>query len=216
MSDLRFTLLSDGSSDRALIPILTWLLRELTPDRAIQSEWADLRRLPEKPKTLAERIVRSVDLFECDLLFVHRDAEREPLEHRVNEIREAVTCLNDEWIAVPVICVIPVRMQEAWLLFDERAIRRASGNPNGTEALHLPKLNRLEHLPDPKEILYQLLRQASGLKGRRLARFQAHSYAPQVSAFIEDFTPLRTLPAFEFVESELRGLVIEQDWADIS
>ena len=28
MQELRYTLLADGSSDRALLPILTWLLRQ--------------------------------------------------------------------------------------------------------------------------------------------------------------------------------------------
>lgn len=28
MNELRYTLLSDGPSDRALLPILTWLLRQ--------------------------------------------------------------------------------------------------------------------------------------------------------------------------------------------
>src|SRR6185295_11421789 len=141
MSELRFTLLSDGPSDRALIPILTWLLQEHTFDRAIQSEWADLRRLPEKPRSLAERIVRSVELFPCDLLSVHRDAERETLENRVTEIRRAVHEATNAGIVVPAICVVPVRMQEAWLLFDELAIRRSSGNPNGSEVLEIPPLS---------------------------------------------------------------------------
>ncbi len=212
MSELRFTLLSDGPSDRALIPILTWLLQEHTFDRAIQSEWADLRRLPQKPRSLAERIIRSVELFPCDLLFVHRDAEREPLETRVSEIRRAVQEAINAGTIIPTICVVPVRMQEAWLLFDEPAIRRTAGNPNGSEPLAMPPLNRLELLPDPKEILYQLLRSASGLKGRRLIRFQARSYAPQVSEFLEDFRPLRSLPAFRVVESELSTLVVNQHW----
>ena len=46
MDALRYTLLSDGSSDQALVPILTWLLRAQGIHGAIQPEWADLRRLP--------------------------------------------------------------------------------------------------------------------------------------------------------------------------
>ena len=72
MMELNFTLLSDGSSDRALLPILTWLLKEQRVMFGINPEWADLRRLPKPPKTLAERIVRAVDLYPCDLLFIHR------------------------------------------------------------------------------------------------------------------------------------------------
>ena len=50
MKELSYTLLSDGSSDKALMPILTWLLRGYLPNWAIQPEWADLSRLPKRPQ----------------------------------------------------------------------------------------------------------------------------------------------------------------------
>jgi hypothetical protein len=59
MQDFNYTLVTDGSSDRALIPILTWLLEaELEQDYIIQSEWADFSSLPRPPKTLVEKIKR--------------------------------------------------------------------------------------------------------------------------------------------------------------
>ncbi|MDT4954689.1 MAG: hypothetical protein QOJ02_2827 [Acidobacteriota bacterium] len=212
MSELRYTLLSDGSSDRALIPLLTWLLREHGVERAIQSEWADLWRLPSKPRGLIERILRSIELYPCDLLFVHRDAERDPHNVRVAEIQNAIADASRISIIPPVVCVIPVRMQEAWLLFDEMAIRRAAGNPNGHQLLRLPKLSRIEGLPDPKNELHDLLRKASGLKGRRLAHLVASRRALQVSSFISDFAPLRALSAFNSLEDELQRAVIDQCW----
>ena len=63
------------------------------------------------------------------MLFIHRDAEREPHEKRVAEVEAALEGVElGETQPVP---VVPIRMQEAWLLFDERAIRYASGNPKG-------------------------------------------------------------------------------------
>ena len=56
----------------------------------VQSEWADLRRLPMPPQTLRERILNAVELFPCDLLFVHRDAEREYPQNRYTEIHTAL------------------------------------------------------------------------------------------------------------------------------
>jgi hypothetical protein len=82
MDEIRYTLITDGSSDRALIPILTWVLRERGGVNRIQPEWADLGRLPRPPAALQNRILAAIDLFPCDLLFVHRDAEREDPEHR--------------------------------------------------------------------------------------------------------------------------------------
>jgi hypothetical protein len=118
---LTYTLLSDGSSDRALLPVLQWLLRAGS-GRDFQSQWADLRRLRRPPKTLPERIQAALDLYPCDLLFVHRDAESEGWERRVEEIRQHLRVPADQ----TVVCVVPVRMQEAWFLFDERAIRLAA------------------------------------------------------------------------------------------
>lgn len=155
---MRFTLLSDGSSDRALIPILAWLLRRHT-EELFEPQWADLRGLPKPPKILAERIATALDLYPCDLLFIHRDAEREPHASRVAEIRAALA----ENSGLPAaICVVPVRMQEAWLLFDETALRKAAGRPTGQHPLGLPKLSEIEQEADPKQRLHTLLRAAGG------------------------------------------------------
>lgn len=123
MKELRYTLLSDGSSDRALIPLLTWLLRTHRVECAIQPKWADLRRVPKPPKKLSERIRLSLALYPCDLLFIHRDAEKEPHEVRVAEIQEAISQAVKSVRVPPAVCAVPVRMQQAWLLFDEAALR---------------------------------------------------------------------------------------------
>ena len=131
MDALRYTLLSDGSSDQALVPILTWLLRAQGVNGAIQPEWADLRRLRRPPDPLSERISRSLELYPCDVLFVHRDAEGVLPLPRTEEIHQALATVAQQIQVPPTVCVVPVRMQEAWLLFNEGAIRSAAGNPNG-------------------------------------------------------------------------------------
>jgi hypothetical protein len=215
MADLRFTLLPEGSSDRALIPLLTWILRDIGVTRAIQSDLAYVWRLRDKPRGLREKIIRSIELYPCDLLFIHRDADREPQEIRVAEIQNAVQAAQQSVGVTPVVSVVPVRMQEAWLLFDAAAIRRAAGNPNGRETLRLPELRRIENLPDPKTELYNLIRTASGLTGHRLKRLKVQalsSRASQVSGYIENFNPLRALPAFRYLERQLREVINEQGW----
>ena len=129
MIELRYTLLSDGSSDRALIPILNWLLQSNLNDCATQPQWADLRPFNKSLKdTFEKRIKLSLELYPCDLLFIHRDAERDRHEIRVNEIRTAITQVSSS-ISIPTVCVVPVRMTEAWLLFDISALRKAASNP---------------------------------------------------------------------------------------
>jgi hypothetical protein len=210
MNSLRYTLLTDGSSDRALIPILDWLLRQYLPDYAIQSVWADLSRLPAPPSTkdLSKRIELALTLYPCDLLFIHRDAEGCELKYRVKEIEDGLESLSD--LQVSTVKVIPMRMTEAWLLFNENAIRTATSNPNGNVALALPSLNHVENLPDPKNVLHNVLKEASQLSGRRLKKFNPHSCIYRISELIDDFSPLRTLPAFRSVENELRSVLNTQ------
>jgi hypothetical protein len=199
------TLLSDGSSDQVLIPILVWLLRRHGVNRAIQPVWADLRRLRCPPQGLPDRISMSLDLYPCDLLFVHRDSEGVPHDQRKAEIVAALAELREP--SPPAICVIPVRMQEAWLLFDELALRHAAGNPNGHQPLNLPRLQELELLPDPKQLLHELLREASGLRGRRRKKFSVETGARRMVEFVEDFSPLLELSAFQKLDDEVRETV---------
>ena len=130
MNNMSYTLLADGSSDRALLPILNWLLQRHLPDYAIQSQVADLSQLPKPPKTLARRISTSIDLYPCDLLFIHRDAEKQGQQKRIKEINEALKALAEPFDKIVIIYVIPVRMTEAWLFFNEKAIGYAASNPN--------------------------------------------------------------------------------------
>lgn len=208
MNEIRYSLLTDGSSDPALIPILSWLLYEFCPNVAVQPEWADLRRLPDPPRRLEGRIVKCLELYPCDLMFIHRDAEKESLEKRVSEIKEALQKVANP----PAVCVVPVRMQEAWLLIEETAIRKAAGNPHGTMSLDLPSLNKVEILQNPKQILHDLIRQASGYTGRRLKKLSIGRLAYDVSKFIENFAPLRTLTAFQFLENDLRRVILDAKW----
>jgi|SRR5581483_3800693 len=198
MKELRYTLLSDGSSDRALLPVLSCLLRQHLPDMPIQAEWADLRRLPRAPRKLAPRIRKALEVYPCDVLFIHRDAEGEPRERRIEEIHEAAVGVSVAWVGI-----VPVRMQEAWLLFDEAAIRSAAGNPRGDSPLPLPDLAEVESLPDPKSLLHELLRSASGLQGRRRKKFSAPAVVHRVADLIPDFSPLRRLSAFQALEQDL-------------
>ena len=211
MQELRYTLVADGSSDRALLPILTWLLRQYCGVIPIQAEFADLRRLSPSPRKLSERIDRSVELYPCDLLFVHRDAENAPIEEREAEIRKALGESSVEG-SVRVVCVVPVRMQEAWLLIDEAALRRAAGNPNGTQPLAMPDVQRLEELTDPKQLIRELLRQASELQGRRLERFNWRSSAHRVAKIIDDFSVLYKLAAFQRLAAAVEQVVTAEEW----
>ncbi len=161
----RFALLADGPSDRAL-------------------------QLP-----LLDEMRAMIELFQPELLLVHRDAEAQDPESRRAEIPV---------IGHATVKVVPVRMTEAWLLFDEAAIRRAADRPRGRAPLGLPAPQRVEQLPDPKGSLREALLAAAEVTGRRRKRFEQELGArvQRIAELIDDFAPLRRLSAFRRFEQD--------------
>lgn len=201
---MKFTLVSDGPSDRALIPVIKWLVSEHSSTEALDGAWADFRFLLRPPVGLKEKILRGIDLYPCQLLFVHRDAENSSPQKRREEINSIVEEIESEGTSVrPAICVIPVRMMEAWLLIDESAIRRAAGNPAGRMPLGLPRAKNIESTPDPKTVLFDALRTASGYTGRRLAKMNFPALRHRVADLISDHAQLRSLSAFRALEADV-------------
>jgi hypothetical protein len=212
MTELQYTLLSDGSTDRVLMPILKWLLHQHLPNCVVQGRWADLGRLRRPPKRSFEKIRVAVDLYPCNMIFVHRDAETASLQSRQGEVHEAV-CLARETVAIPcAIAVVPVRMIEAWLLFDEQAIRAAAGNPNGAMDLNLPRLVDVEDIPNPKDMLHDLILEATELGAHRRKRFPVSTAVQRIPQYTDDFSPLRALSAFSALEERLEEVIREQQW----
>src|SRR6201981_2279638 len=209
---MQFTLVTDGPSDKALIPILVWCLRQAGVLADLQPQWADFRNLLRPPVGLLNKIRTALDLFPCDLLFVHRDAEAQGWELRNEEIRRTIQILTHSGMRTPHVCVVPVRMQEAWLLFNEEAIRRAAGNPSGSVRLNLPRLQNIEDIPNPKGLLFELLRVASELPLHRLRKMPVTRARLRITELIDDFSPLRALTAFRELEAQLMGVVQTRQW----
>lgn len=207
MPVLECALLSEGSSDKVLVPMLEWLLRAHAPHTPSSVEWVDLWRCPRKPSTMTEKIAAAFDLYRCHILFVHRDSDGYDPELRYNEVRDAIAALPHGTIPHPYVCVVPIRMTEAWLLVEEAAIRSAAGNPNGTVSLTLPAVQEIEAIPDPKELLRSSLRTASEMSGRRLKRFNDSQCARRVADYMHEFQRLRTLPAFRRLEADVQAAV---------
>lgn len=198
MNDFRYTLVCDGPSDQRLIPIINWMIRQHS-NATFSHTWADLSVAKPKPVGLRGRIAAAVDLFPCDLLIVHRDGESLTLSERKQEILKSA-----QGQTIPTnVPVVPIRMQETWLLFDLPAIRLAAGRPNGRAPLPLPPLKTIEGLPDAKGVLNGLMKAASELHGRRLRRLNTDKAIYRLSELIQDFSPLRILAAFTDFEASL-------------
>lgn len=197
MKIVDITIVGDGSSDRCLVPITEWIIGKNFPNTKCRIEYAN--DLPKGNGGLSKRLSAALHFYPCHILVVHRDAEREDPQARFIEIRQAAANAND----VAVVPAVPVRMTEAWLLLSEPAIRRASNNPNGNIAINLPDIRRVENLPNPKEILFSLVREASGLKGRRLNKLNINRARERVAYLIGDYSPLRAVPSFLDFERKL-------------
>jgi hypothetical protein len=199
---LGFALIADGSSDRALFPIIRWTIRLLLPRVSLFERGFVARG----GRPLVPTIREAIEEFSPDVLFVHRDAERSTLEDRRMEVPTSPG---------PIVRVVPVRMMEAWLLIDEPALRVAAGNPNATSSLDLPRADELESIPDPKARIGELLLRASGLHSprrlKRLRRDIAHR-VQRLSQLIRDFTPLLRLSAFSAFRAELEAVLSAGPW----
>jgi len=64
-----------------------------------------------------------------------------------------------------------------------------------------------EEIADPKAFLHGALRVASELKGRRLRDFNVSQAAHRVAEYVDDFSPLKSLPAFAKLEERLAEVV---------
>ena len=214
---LRYTLLGDGTSDAALVSVIAWLLRQhLPPATAVeQGQVADLSRLPSALRPplsdLGGRVRIAMDFYPCDVLFVHRDAERQNAYlGRREKIRDAISQLP---LDIPVIPVIPVRMTEAWLLHDEAALRLAAGRPQGKTPLGLPSNEQVERI-HAKNRLFQLLKEASGLSGRKAKRFSLPGARYRLATLIDDYAPLRSFESFRDLERDVQAFCVS--WAEAS
>jgi hypothetical protein len=194
---LTATLVADGSSDySALQPLITMLLDEIVPGPYRLESANSLR----EGHALKDRLPQAISLFPCDLLLVHRDAEALAFDQREDEIRQA---LESAGIATPHVCVVPVRMTEAWLLVDERAIRAAVGNPGGRALLGLPASHQIESV-QAKDKLLKALQAAGELGANRRRRFKPEQYRHRVAEEMPDLHALRQLPSFQRFEAALR------------
>jgi hypothetical protein len=191
---VRIALLADGRGDRALLPILSWLVRQHAPEIELP-EPGFRARLTDS--ALSDEISRAIEMFRPEIMFVHRDAEAVDFNVRRAEIPTSPRT---------VVRVVPVRMTEAWLLLDEVAIRRAADRPDGREPLDLPTLSRIESISDPKTLLRDTLLRAANVTGRRRKRFQQGIAArvQRIAELVDDFSALRQLSAFRVLEQDCR------------
>jgi len=205
INEIKFTLIADGTSDKALVNIIKWLLDDLYPEVPNKINFADFKYLKKPPlkKDIVSQINTARKYYPFDILIYHRDAESNKIETVEDRIKEIFKNLEDDKDIDSLVCVIPVRMMESWLLINEDAIKKAAGNRNYIGEIEIPLIYNIEKIPKPKELLHRLLKEASGNTGRRLKKFNPHRAVQLVAENINDFSALRSLDAFKRFEKDL-------------
>ena len=195
------TLLTDGSSNLVLSDS-AMALRE-SRDRPGRGSVGGSARTANATVRPSGANQRAVELYPVPTAPGASGRRKQPASDRFDEIEQA------NRTGLPHVCVVPVRMQESWLLHDESALRRAAGRPSGTEPLDLPPAKSWEILPDPKDVLHRALTiRASGAKGRRAKQFKPQVAAHRLANLIEDWSPLRRLPAFQKLETDMLNALV--------
>lgn len=207
---LSYVLTAEGRMDQMLMPLIDWALVNHAQTE-FRGRWADPSVFSDRSKDVATRLAQTLLYYPSDIVFVHRDTDKATFVTRIQEIADAHKASSDE---TPVLCVVPVRMTEAWYLFDAVAIRKAASNPNGRSSLNLPNARQAQRLSDPKDRLEDALLRASETTGRRRDLFRKSLAEKKwlVASHIRDFSPLRQHPAFAGFEKNLRDMLVEHGW----
>lgn len=210
MTRVRFLFLGEGSSDSALVSHLERCLI-LAGAREAGGEAPDLGRLRDPPgHRVADKLRAALEQLNpvFDAVFIHRDADSPDPAPRYEEIREAVADVAPD---VRYVTVVPVQELEAWLLLDEREIRRVAENPAGLMPLDLPAPVAVEGVARPKERLEAAIVLASELTGRRLDKLRARLAEKKTLLIrrLDPTGPVSQVPAWRQLQNDLRALVTE-------
>ncbi len=211
MNGIRYALISDGSSDSTLLEVIKWLFDDLYPTLSANGRYCDFRQLPDPPQNgdVANRVRFAAHLTPFDICFYHRDAESTDVKKSIMKRTSEIKNVLPEDAKNMVVCVIPVKMMESWLLIDREAIKKAAGNRKYNGNLDLPKIKNLESCQTPKETLHSLLMQATNNTGRHLKRFNVEQAVHFVAEYIDDYRSLRQLKAFQIFEADMKRAVNE-------
>jgi hypothetical protein len=195
--------LCEGSSDQPLADHIEALFRTLGLElRVVQPDFALLA--DKVTKDLPSRLATGARLmgYEPDLVICHRDTDNTSIADRRAEMTAALHVVGSE---SPLVAVIPVRMTEAWLMLDERAIRTVAGNPRGKVDLQLPKVANIERMADPKAYLQKVILVASETSGRRRERLDRRfsSNRRQLLERLDLEGPITQLPSWQALLQEV-------------
>ena len=212
MKTLTMTLFPEGATDArfltALIPrVVVAMLHErgrqeldVLPPRVVFSK---------KEKRLDKIVDVAEQAYGSHLLLIHADADsqtavpalRERIQPGVEKVLQSVPTHE---LCRHIVPIVPIHMQEAWLLADGEMLCDQIGTNVPLSALSIPaKPHQIETLADPKTELKRIVDQATESRSRRRRPFDIGSLYTPLGERI-DLTKLGKLPAYQ------------QFWADLA
>lgn len=205
---INFVLIGEGTSDlRMLTHIENILIAEGFDEvsgKALLQEYGN----PPIGNTVSEKITAARRQFpNANLFIVHRDADGAGVAARRNEISKAFLDLEPD-LSTDYVCMIPVRMLEAWLLACPRLINRVAGSKFEDSSIKcLPALKQLESKVAAKDLLLEALCEASGVQGGRLASFKKRFFEmrARLTEDLEVDGPQNQLPSYAAFRDDLRS-----------
>ena len=143
------------------------------------------------------------------IVFIHADGAGSPDQKRAEQCIPGIQRIREDYAArIRGVPVVPVREMEAWALTDGDAVRAATGSRLDDVALGLPERPALaENVTDPKQRLREVFERARPKSSRRTPD-RWEGYLSLLGEQVR-LPRLRELTAFQQVESDLRGALVD-------
>lgn len=208
---INFLLTGEGTSDLRLQSHLENIFINAGFSEA-HGETPDLGAFqPKVGRTVKEKLSALVKYYpDIDVIFVHRDSDNAGADARFEEIWDGANGVIAREKIVP---IVPVRMLETWLLADEHAIRQVAGTSNPKLKLALlPSTKALERAADSKDLLLQVLCEASEAQGGRLAQFKKrfNGMRARLATDLDPEGPVLKLPSYQAFRAHLKIFIDEK------
>lgn len=114
-----------------------------------------------------KNITRDFSYFH--VICIHCDSDdpspQNVLNYKINPAIDAVRNIEDA--CKNLVPIIPVQMTEAWMLADYNLLKTKIGTTKTNLELNLPRKNRIEAIPNPKQLISDIIRISQSETSRR-------------------------------------------------
>ena len=193
----------EGSTEVYIQSLATVLAKRQNPNLKLEFKPGAGIHLNNPPGKLAFKVKNAVDLYNPDLILVHRDSD----SNDAREIQARFGEVERAWEGISVkqrVPVVPVRETEAWMLADKEAILEVVG----LDSLPLAARKIYPKWPEAvqaKECLHEVFRECRLAAGWKPNRIDTNKEHRQIRAVVKDLIGLGALPSFQKFKRDLQN-----------